>query len=158
VPRAGHVGSTGWNDTVAPVRHKSIFWHNIWMECGRPRSGIIADIMRKTCASYHYAIRKVRRNANDIINETFADALIHNRGRDFWSEARKLPSSNVSVRVPGLFVPKTFRSQERIVPMGNFRSRALSFSGTFVPGERKFLGTFVPPTILRGIGYERRQL
>jgi len=56
----------------------------------------------------------------------------------------------------------------------NFRSRPLSFSGTFVPGERKFLGTFVPwtfrseelsfpgtfvsPTILQGIGYERRQL
>jgi len=32
--------------------------------------------------------------------------------------------------VPGFFVPKTFRSQERIVPMGNFRS-----------WERKVLGT-----------------
>jgi len=65
--------------------------------------------------------------------------------------------------VPGLLVPKTFRSQEPLwgtfvpetfrfrelsfpgtkVPW-NFRSRALSFSGSFVPGERKFLGTFVP--------------
>jgi len=35
--------------------------------------------------------------------------------------------------VPGLFVPKTFRSQERIVPMGNFRSRDFLFPGTFVP-------------------------
>jgi len=54
-----------------------------------------------------------------------------------------------------LFVPKTFRSQERKVPMenfrspgtkvpGNFRSPELSFPGTFVPGERKFNGTFVP--------------
>jgi len=78
-------------------------------------------------------------------------------------------------KVPGLFVPKTFRSQERIVPMGNFRSRDFSFPGTFVPGERKFLelsflgpfvprnfrsqdfsfsGTFVPPTILQSISYE----
>jgi len=39
-----------------------------------------------------------------------------------------------------------FRSQERIVTMWNFHSRALSFSGTFVPGERKFPGTFVPWT------------
>jgi len=68
----------------------------------------------------------------------------------------------LKLRVPGLFMPKTFRSQERIVPMGNFRSgdfsflgtkvpwnfrsRAFSFSGTFVPGERKFLGTVVPWT------------
>jgi len=82
--------------------------------------------------------------------------------------------------VPGLFVPKTFRFQERIVPMGNFRSRDFSLPGTFVPGEkvpgeRKFWGTFVrwtyrseelsfpglfvprnfvPVTILQGISYE----
>jgi len=53
----------------------------------------------------------------------------------------------VAAKVPGLLVPKTFRSQERIVPMGNFRS-----------GDFSFPGTFVPPTILQGIGYERRQL
>jgi len=47
-------------------------------------------------------------------------------------------------QVPGLFVPKTFCSQERIVPMGNFRSQDFSFPRTFVPRERKFPGTFVP--------------
>jgi len=36
--------------------------------------------------------------------------------------------------VPGHFVPKTFRSQERIVPMGNFHSRDFKLPGTFVPG------------------------
>ena len=50
-------------------------------------------------------------------------------------------------------MPKTFRSQERIVPMGNFRSRYLSFPGPFVPRNFRsqdfsFPGTFVPPTIL----------
>jgi len=45
---------------------------------------------------------------------------------------------------PRLFVPGNFRSLGTKVP-GNFRSRSLSFSGTFVPGERKFLG-FVPWT------------
>ena len=60
-------------------------------------------------------------------------------------------------------LPKTFRSQERIVPMGNFRSRDFSFPGIFVPWtfrseELSFPGTFVPPTILQAIGYERRQL
>jgi len=37
-----------------------------------------------------------------------------------------------------LFVYKTFRSQERKVPMENFRSPATKVPGTFVPG------TFVP--------------
>jgi len=36
-------------------------------------------------------------------------------------------------QVPALLMLKAFRSQERIVPMGNFRSRGFSFPGTFVP-------------------------
>ena len=43
-----------------------------------------------------------------------------------------------------LFVPKTFRSQERKVPMENFRSLGTKVPGTFVPRERKGLGTKVP--------------
>jgi len=82
---------------------------------------------------------------------------------NYMSSSRHVDTTYLNYR---LFVPKTFRSQERKVRMenfrfrsregpfvpgtfrspGNFRSRALSFSGTFVPGERKFLGTFVPGT------------
>jgi len=54
--------------------------------------------------------------------------------------------------VPGLFVPKTFRSQERIVPMGNIRSE--TFRGNFRSKDFSFSGTFVPPTILQSISYE----
>ena len=59
-----------------------------------------------------------------------------------------------------LFVPKTFRSQERKVPMENFGSPGMKVPGTFVPGtfrsrelsfpenesswELSFLGPFVP--------------
>jgi len=47
----------GWNDCVAPYRSKSLFWHNIWVACERPRNGVVADIMRRTRAQYHRAIR-----------------------------------------------------------------------------------------------------
>jgi len=49
-------------------------------------------------------------------------------------------------KFPGTFVPGPFRSRETKVPR-NVRSLDLSFRGTFVP-----------PTILQSIGYERRQL
>jgi len=49
------------------------------------------------------------------------------------------------------FVPKTFSSQERKVPIGNIHSRDLLFPGTFVRGtfhsqdpDLSFPGTFVP--------------
>jgi len=73
----------GWTEHVAPVRDKAIMWHKIWAESGRPRNGVVADIMRKTRAAYHYAIRRIRRDADDIVNERFAEALLHNNGRDF---------------------------------------------------------------------------
>ena len=72
----------------------------------------------------------------------------------------RLYSSAVIVRNYRLFVPKTFRSQERKVPMENFRSPGRKVPGTFVPvpfrsrelsfpgnessWELSFLGPFVP--------------
>jgi len=42
---------------ICTVRHdgnklseKSILWHNIPLECSRPRDGAVADIMRRACA------------------------------------------------------------------------------------------------------------
>ena len=38
----------GWNEYVKPKLEASLFWHNIWKDCGRPRHGNVADIMRRT--------------------------------------------------------------------------------------------------------------
>ena len=65
----------GWSEHVEPARQKSLFWHEIWVNCDRPRSGTVANIMRKTRASYHYAIRLVRKRENEIINKHFAQTV-----------------------------------------------------------------------------------
>ena len=57
----------GLKEFVEPVRSKSLFWHNIWLECGKPKTGAIADSMRRSIATYHYAIRKVRCNEQTIM-------------------------------------------------------------------------------------------
>ena len=56
----------GWSEHVEPVRAKSILWHNIWVECGRPKTGTVADIMRRNRAQYHYTIRRIKRNEDSI--------------------------------------------------------------------------------------------
>ena len=38
---------------MSPAWEKSLLWHNIWLEYGRPRDGLIADIMRRTRAVYN---------------------------------------------------------------------------------------------------------
>ena len=86
----------GWNEYVAPLRDKSVLWHNIWVDCGRPHDGIVASIMRRTRAAYHYAVRYVKNNKLDIIKERFARAILENRCRDFWSEAKRVCGSKSS--------------------------------------------------------------
>ena len=46
----------GWSEFVEPLREKSLFCHNMWLECGRPKTGVVADVMRRTRAAYHYAL------------------------------------------------------------------------------------------------------
>jgi hypothetical protein len=80
----------GWNEHVAPLRDKSMLWHDIWVGCGLPHDGLVASIMRRTRASYHYAVRYVKSNRLDIIKDRFAIAILNNRDRDFWREAKKI--------------------------------------------------------------------
>ena len=63
------------NSVVEPLRDKSLFWHHMWADCGRPRSGNVADIMRSTRAAYI--------EQYGILNDKFAFALMENRNRDF---------------------------------------------------------------------------
>lgn len=80
----------GWSERVEPLRQKSLFWYRLWVECGRPRSGAVADCMRRTRASYHCAVRQVKRNENTIVRERIANALIDDPSRNFWTEVKKI--------------------------------------------------------------------
>jgi hypothetical protein len=79
-----------WNESFEPARQKSILWHDVWIQCGRPRSGCIADIMRRTRAAYHYAVRRIKRQNNNIVRQRFAEAVLTDNTRDFWAETKKL--------------------------------------------------------------------
>jgi hypothetical protein len=83
----------GWTEHVQPLRDKSLFWHNIWLECGRPRTGALSDCMRRTRAAYHYAVRAVKRDQDKIINERLADSILNNSSRNFWSEIKRIRSN-----------------------------------------------------------------
>jgi hypothetical protein len=94
--RPGHHATPGFSQHVKPIREKSMFWHQIWMDCGRPRTGHVADCMRRTRAAYHYALCNVKRNEDEITRERFATALLHNDSRNFWTEVKKMRASRMS--------------------------------------------------------------
>ena len=63
--------------------------------------------MRRTRAEYHYAIRRIKRDENDIIKERFADAFLTNRSRDLWAEVKRIRGggSSLSNVVDGFSIP-----------------------------------------------------
>ena len=83
----------GWSEYVQPVREKSLFWHKLRLECILPKTGAVADCKRRTRAVYHYAIRKVKRDEDTLINERIADSILKNDTRDFWSEIKRIRSN-----------------------------------------------------------------
>ena len=81
---------TGWNEFVSPEKEKALFWRSIWINNGSPRQGYVADIMRRTRAKYHYAIRRIRNNSQLIKKRVMARAVAQKCSRQLWTEVRKL--------------------------------------------------------------------
>jgi hypothetical protein len=68
----------------------------MWVDCDKPKSGAVADSMRRTRAAYHYAIRQVKKDEESIIRERVASAMLCDGGRNFWSEIKHIRSKKVS--------------------------------------------------------------
>jgi hypothetical protein len=86
----------GWSEHVQPLRDKSLFWHNLWLDCNRPRTGAVADCMRRTRAAYHYAIRQLKKDNESLMRERVAEAMLNDGGRNFWSEIKRIRSKKAS--------------------------------------------------------------
>ena len=80
----------GWTEYVQPLRDKALFWHRLWLECDRRKTGAVADSMRRTRAAYHYAIQRIKKDENTIVCERIANAILCNDTRNFWSEIKRL--------------------------------------------------------------------
>ena len=82
----------GWNAEISHEREIALFWRSIWINNNSPRDGIIADIMRRTRAKYHYSVRKLKNN-NDIARKNaMAKSIAENNSRNLWTEIRKIRS------------------------------------------------------------------
>jgi hypothetical protein len=94
IPRTGSKHDSGrtagWSEFVQPVRDKALFWHRLWLDCDRPKTGAVADSMRRTRAAYHYAIRSVKKDEDRIVRERIASAILQSDSRNFWSEIKRL--------------------------------------------------------------------
>ena len=87
-------GIPGWNDEVKLLREDSLFWHAIWVSCGRPTASVLATVMRHSRAKYHRAVKLLKRDAERLRRVKLAESLSNCPSRDFWTELRKMNKSN----------------------------------------------------------------
>jgi len=68
----------GWTEWVEPVRVRSIFRHNIGLDCGRLRR------------------RRVKQDEQTIVKQRFAEAILIDRSKDCWAEMRTVNGNKAS--------------------------------------------------------------
>ncbi len=78
----------GWTDHAKPEREQSLFWHWVWSEAGKPFTGIIYEIMKRTRHKYHYAVRRLKKDKIDIQKQKLADNLCDSKV--FWRNLKNL--------------------------------------------------------------------
>ena len=63
IPMNRRVGKDvpGWDKLVRPERDRSLFWHWMWQESGKPQNGVVYSIMKRTRHQYHYAVRRCKK-------------------------------------------------------------------------------------------------
>ena len=84
----------GWNSETRDLRMDSLFWHSVWVSCGRPPTGALASVMRHTRAKYHRAVKCLKQNASRQRRIKLAESINTNKTRDLWTELKKMNKIN----------------------------------------------------------------
>ena len=86
-------GIPKWNEVARPAKETALFWHSIWLSCGRPNTGFVCNIRRTTRATYHRLVKDLKRNEMVNRSEKMAQSILSNNNRDFWRENKKFKRS-----------------------------------------------------------------
>ena len=87
----------GWNEHVEPFRKKSLLWHKIWLDNNKPKSGLVADIMRSTRCQYHSQVKWVKQNIRFIQSQKMAKSMVEGKTSDFWAEVKRIRGCKATV-------------------------------------------------------------
>ena len=86
-----------FNNIIAPHKEQSLLWQAIWVNAGRLREGILAQIMRQTRAKYHHFIQWAHNNQYHRKRGRMAEAIANNDHRNFWQECKRISGYHKSV-------------------------------------------------------------
>ena len=74
----------GWDIEMDCARQTSLFWHDIWNECGCEKSGIVYDIMKMCRSKYHYKLRALRKKKHVKTKLSVSKSILRNHKTTYW--------------------------------------------------------------------------
>jgi len=94
LPRVAHkkINKPYWKSEVKPYKDDSLWWHNLWLLCGSPRDGPVYENKTLAKRQYLYAVRRYKRQEDQLRKAKMAEAICENRTRDFFKEVKKIKS------------------------------------------------------------------
>lgn len=87
-------GIPKWNEMAQPARERALFWHKMWLQCGKPKHGVVHDLRVKTRREYHKVVKGLKRDEDINRSEKMAEAIVNSNTRSFWSEAKRVKQSS----------------------------------------------------------------
>ena len=87
----------GWDVEMDCARQSSLFWHDIWNDCGREKSGIIYDIMKKNRSIYHYKLRALRKIKHIKTKQSVSRGMLRNSPTTYWKSTRAIRKKTITI-------------------------------------------------------------
>ena len=72
----------GWSEYIAPLKDKMNFWRFLWLSSGKSINTQVHFIYRRVRHQYHYAIRNIKRNTQNVKNQAFLRAAAEGKFQD----------------------------------------------------------------------------
>ena len=74
----------GWNIEMNCAREESLFWHHIWVQCNKPNTGIVYNIMKHCRLVYHYMLRSLKKKKKEKIRISISKKTLKNNNQKYW--------------------------------------------------------------------------
>ena len=106
----------GWNEEVKMFKEEAAFWHAVWVSAGRPENTDLHWAMKHSRNQQMYAIRRAKRNEDNIRKNKFVDACLRGEVSDVLKDLKSsrscnsAPSGSIDGIVGGSDISKHFSS------------------------------------------------
>ena len=89
VSKPGEKRHAGWVEFVKPFQDEARFYYAIWQSYGKPLNCPVHNAMKHSRNSYHYAVRRLKRNAESLKDDKLMEHCTSGNSSDIIKELKK---------------------------------------------------------------------